>query len=55
MSTSVGSMAPPPTIAFDVNETLSDLRPLDARFAEVGAPAGLRQTWFASVLRDGAA
>jgi 2-haloacid dehalogenase len=46
-------MAAPPTIAFDVNETLSDLRPLDARFADVGAPAGLRQTWFASVLRDG--
>jgi len=46
-------MAPPPTIAFDVNETLSDLSPLDARFEDVGAPASLRATWFASVLRDG--
>ena len=43
-----------PTVAvFDVNETLSDLRPMAERFAEVGAPATLAPTWFASVLRDG--
>ena len=47
-------MAPRPSvIVFDVNETLSDLRPLAGRFPDVGAPAGLMPTWFASVLRDG--
>lgn len=48
-------MAAPATIVFDVNETLSDLAPLAARFAELGAPEGLLGTWFASVLRDGTA
>ena len=43
----------PEVVVFDVNETLSDLRPLGDRFAQVGAPAGLGATWFASVLRDG--
>lgn len=43
----------PQVIVFDVNETLSDMSALDARFEEVGAPAHLRATWFASVLRDG--
>lgn len=38
---------------FDVNETLSDLDPLAARFEAVGAPPGLMRTWFAAVLRDG--
>ncbi|GAB3409788.1 HAD family hydrolase [Flindersiella endophytica] len=40
-------------VVFDVNETLSDLRPIAERFTEVGAPAQLAQTWFASLLRDG--
>lgn len=40
-------------IVFDVNETLSDLSPLAARFVEVGAPASASALWFASVLRDG--
>jgi 2-haloacid dehalogenase len=43
----------PSVVVFDVNETLSDLSALDARFEHAGAPAALRQTWFASVLRDG--
>ena len=43
----------PQVVVFDVNETLSDLAPLDGRFEQVGAPAHLRATWFASVLRDG--
>ncbi len=45
--------ARPDVIVFDVNETLSDLAPLADRFAEVGAPATLMQTWFAALLRDG--
>jgi 2-haloacid dehalogenase len=40
---------------FDVNETLSDLRPLGERFAAVGAPEHLLPTWFAATLRDGIA
>jgi 2-haloacid dehalogenase len=43
----------PSVIAFDVNETLSDLSPLGARFVEVGASASVAPLWFASVLRDG--
>ncbi len=43
----------PRVIVFDVNETLSDMRPLIARFVAVGAPAHLAQVWFAGVLRDG--
>jgi 2-haloacid dehalogenase len=42
-----------PVIVLDVNETLSDLRPLQARFAEVGAGAAAADAWFAAVLRDG--
>lgn len=45
----------PDVVVFDVNETLSDLAPLDQRFAAVGAPPGTRRLWFASVLRDGIA
>lgn len=45
-------MSLPQVAVLDVNETLSDLSPLDARFAEVGL-TGQRQAWFASVLRDG--
>lgn len=40
-------------VVFDVNETLSDMAPISARFAEVGAPEHLAKTWFAGVLRDG--
>ena len=46
-------MERPEVVVFDVNETLSDLRPLAERFSEVGAPAALVPTWFAGVLRDG--
>jgi 2-haloacid dehalogenase len=40
-------------VVFDVNETLSDMAPLAARFEEVGAPGRLAGTWFAGLLRDG--
>jgi len=40
-------------VVFDVNETLSDMSPLAARFEEVGAPGMLAGTWFATLLRDG--
>jgi 2-haloacid dehalogenase len=40
-------------IVLDVNETLSDLRPLAERFAEVGAGPGASDAWFAATLRDG--
>jgi 2-haloacid dehalogenase len=43
----------PAAIVFDVNETLSDMSPLGARFVEVGASASAAPLWFASVLRDG--
>ncbi|MDY7541339.1 MULTISPECIES: haloacid dehalogenase type II [unclassified Cryobacterium] len=43
----------PSVIVFDVNETLSDMSPLKARFVEVGAPAHLARIWFATLLRDG--
>lgn len=43
----------PRVLVFDVNETLSDLTPLRARFEDVGAPGQLLPTWFAGVLRDG--
>lgn len=43
----------PRIILFDVNETLSDLRPLADRFTDVGAPAHLASLWFSGVLRDG--
>ncbi len=43
----------PPVVVFDVNETMSDLSPLAARFIDVGAPASMAQLWFACVLRDG--
>lgn len=47
-------MQPRPTvILFDVNETLSDMAPLAARFADVGAPDLLAKVWFAALLRDG--
>lgn len=40
-------------LIFDVNETLSDLSPLGARFAELGLAEHLSTTWFAGLLRDG--
>ena len=43
----------PSAIVFDVNETLSDMSPLGARFVEVGASGTAAPLWFASVLRDG--
>jgi len=43
----------PSVIVFDVNETLSDLSPLAARFVEVGASASTAGLWFSTVLRDG--
>jgi 2-haloacid dehalogenase len=43
----------PAVLVFDVNETLSDLSPLGARFVEVGASASAAPLWFASLLRDG--
>lgn len=43
----------PDVVVFDVNETLSDLSPMAARFGDVGAPPELAQVWFASLLRDG--
>jgi 2-haloacid dehalogenase len=43
----------PAVLVLDVNETLSDLGALGERFEDVGAPADLARTWFASLLRDG--
>src|SRR3954469_8946830 len=40
-----------PVIAFDVNETLLDLRPLDAVFEELLGDASLRGQWFAQMLQ----
>jgi hypothetical protein len=40
-------------VAFDVNETLSDMAPMAARFTEIGAPAHLARLWFTCLLRDG--
>jgi 2-haloacid dehalogenase len=47
------AMPRPTLVLFDVNETLSNLQPLRARFEEVGAPGQLLELWFASTLRDG--
>jgi 2-haloacid dehalogenase len=48
-------VAAPAVVIFDVNETLSDLSQLAARFEDVGAPGELLSTWFAATLRDGIA
>jgi len=45
--------ARPRVILFDVNETLSDMSPLQERFSAVGAAPHLAALWFAGVLRDG--
>jgi 2-haloacid dehalogenase len=44
---------PPRVVAFDVNETLTDMEPLRARFVDVGAPGHLLESWFSATLRDG--
>lgn len=46
-------MPAPSVVVFDVNETLSDLSPLAARFEDLGVPGTLAPLWFASVLREG--
>jgi 2-haloacid dehalogenase len=43
----------PEVLVLDVNETLSDLEPLRARFEQVGLPGHTLDTWFAATLRDG--
>lgn len=48
-----GAPGRPAVIVFDVNETLSDLSPLAARFVAAGVPASACSLWFTSVLRDG--
>lgn len=40
----------PPALVFDVNETLLDLRALDAPFADVFGTPDVRTEWFAQVL-----
>ncbi len=37
---------------FDVNETLLDLRALDAQFARIFGDAGVRQAWFTQMLQN---
>lgn len=44
---------PPALLVFDVNETLSDMAPLSARFETIGAPPHLARLWFSELLRDG--
>lgn len=43
----------PSVIVFDVNETLSNMSPMETRFVDVGVPAYLAGLWFAHLLRDG--
>lgn len=43
----------PSVVVFDVNETLSDMRPMAQRFVDLGLPPQLAAIWFAGVLRDG--
>ncbi|TCO42487.1 2-haloacid dehalogenase [Kribbella antiqua] len=43
----------PEVLVLDVNETLSDLEPLRARFEAVGMPGHALDAWFAATLRDG--
>ena len=43
----------PEVLVLDVNETLSDMEPLRARFEAVGLPGHTLDTWFAATLRDG--
>src|SRR5829696_4198824 len=48
-----GAARLPLLLVFDVNETLSDMAPLVARFEGVGAPGRLAGLWLAGLLRDG--
>ena len=41
----------PRICAFDVNETLLDLRALDPHFEHAFGDAAVRQAWFAQLLR----
>jgi len=43
----------PEVLVLDVNETLSDMEPLRARFEAVGLPGHVLDLWFAAILRDG--
>lgn len=43
----------PRLVVFDVNETLSDMSPMQQRFADVGMPKAAAGSWFAGLLRDG--
>ena len=52
-TTSKDTVALPTVVVFDVNETLSNMSPMADRFVDVGAPAHLAATWFATLLRDG--
>ena len=45
--------APITTVLLDVNETLTDLGPLEGWMREHGLPAGSASAWLAAVLRDG--
>lgn len=45
----------PLAVAFDVNETLTDLAPLREVFAGLGLDPGVLRWWFAALLRDGLA
>src|SRR5260370_382818 len=42
----------PRICVFDVNETLLDLRALDAQFARVFGDVGVRQAWFTQMLQN---
>jgi len=53
MTTTAATGTKPSVLVFDVNETLSDLSALGARFVEVGASASTAPLWFAATLRDG--
>ncbi len=46
-------MTPPAVVAFDVNETLSDLEPLRELFIGAGLSGEMLDAWFAATLRDG--
>lgn len=52
-SAAVAVSATPSVIVFDVNETLSDMAPMQGRFEAVGLAGHLAATWFAGLLRDG--
>jgi 2-haloacid dehalogenase len=43
----------PSVIVFDVNETLSDMKPLGEAFARFGMPESTARLWFTEILRDG--